>query len=194
MIEIQNNFPTIYSENKQVLYNIGDIVDSVFYIDSGLVKTLTEDGKVDNIYKQGDLLALAACLTRREHQEKAVCVGEVAFRSIPKQKFLAHIKENSDFVLDLFLKLNEQIEEYNQRVIIALQQKVELRLIKILRFLKNKFGITHSDYINVLISPNDLASLVCTTRTTIYRTLTKLKNKGLIQVDKGLIKLVEPQV
>lgn len=194
MIEIQNSFPTIYSENKQLLYDVGDMVDSVFYIDSGLVKTMTEDDKVVNIYKQGDLLAIAACLTSRVHQEKAVCVGKVAYRSIPKQRFLEQIKKDSDFVLDLFLKLNEQIEEYNQRVIIALQQKVEHRLMKILRFLKNKFGITSSNYINVLISPNDLASLVCTTRTTIYRTLTKLKNKGLIQVDKGLIKLVEPQV
>jgi CRP/FNR family transcriptional regulator len=59
--------------------------------------------------------------------------------------------------------------------------------------LRKKFGLTPDGFLRVRLSPQELASFIGTTRTTIYRILKKFENSHAVEVEQKRIKLVNEE-
>lgn len=187
---IEQRYESRKYPSKELLYMEGDAAHNLYFIKKGLIKTYksTEAGKelVTGISRDGDFLGWLSLLNPGgTYLQTALVIDLSEIYSIPKADFI-HLLEENPKVSQKFMELIsiDLIEAQEQLVNLA-YCPVRQRLARILMKLLKAGLIQDATHDGIDIAREDLAGMVGTATETAIRTLSELREEGVIQMGKA---------
>lgn len=177
------------------LFREGEDAEGFYWILSGhakICKCLSlEEEQILTLVGPGDFTGLTSCLNGGQYRKGCVAIGgSVQALYIPRVAFLEWFRKHPGLSLPLLKQLESKIDRIENRAAYFMRKTIDQRLAHALVILGNKFGFTPDRYLKVRLSPQELASFIGTTRTTIYRVLKRFEHEHLIHVDHKRIQLL----
>lgn len=177
---------------KEYLFREGDLANFLFFVNKGKVKTykLNEDMKeyITEVYSEGDFLGYKALLEVRAYNEFASVLEEAEIYKIPKDDFLKLVYDNREVSHRFIKMMSRNISEKEEQLLQLAYDSVKKRVALLL---KNLFEADKEH--TIAISRGDLANMVATSKETLVRTLTALKEDNIIDSDGHSITLLDSQ-
>lgn len=179
-------------KKKTEIFTEGDTPTSVFIIKSGNVKTFKAhpEGKelITNLYKEGDFFGFEAVLENTTYQESAMAMLDSEIVMIPRQDFLTLLFKQRDvsagFISLLCKKIAEREKQLLNLAYSSVRQRTAEALLKVVPL--------KDDHDKIGISRDDLAKIVGTASESVIRVLSDFKDEGLIEIESGKIKVIQP--
>lgn len=189
---LTNNLDLEEYKPREVIFRTNDYPHYLYFIDKGQIKTyrLNDDGKelITNIYRTGDFFGYQPILEDRTYDENAEAIEKCKIQRIPKDDFMALMHQNWSIAFKMIKMISKSLSEKEEELIRmaydSVRKRVALRLLEMIpEEGKEAFSIYRTD----------LAALVGTTSETLIRTLTELKDLGIIETDGQKIILLDRQ-
>lgn len=179
-----------YNKNQHI-HREGNRVTGIYYVITGKVKTvkLTEDGRelITGIYKDGDYLDISIIFSNDTYNDTAIALEDTVLSFLPVEQLDKLLFLHPDIGAKFIKILANNVSEKELRLLQIAYMSVRKRVAEALIRLAQQ----HShDGITVTISRDDLAALVGTSPETISRTLSDLKNEGLIDKNSGSLQIL----
>nr|WP_321230208.1 response regulator [uncultured Psychroserpens sp.] len=180
-----------YSPQKynktDILYREGNKANSMYFIQSGAVKTFktTEKGKefVTALCSAGHFVGQLSLLSNYgSYIESAAIIEDAELYEISKSDFTILIQSNKD-VANKFVSLisNNLVDTQEQMVNVA-YATVRQRVAKALLDIHSKHILCNDEDNGISIAREDFAGLIGTATETAIRMLTEFKDEGLITI------------
>jgi CRP/FNR family transcriptional regulator, cyclic AMP receptor protein len=176
------------------LYAQGESANTLFLILDGFVKTsrICEDGTEITIelLKHGDI---AGAIPNRqlpsEHEETARAIGDVVVQRVLAHELRAAMEVNprlAVFVAEYLARSKRSVE---RRVLRAMTQSVDRRMIETLVELASSFGARcpHGFSLEIRLTQQDIADLVGASRPVASSILSGLRKRGLLDYTRDMI-------
>lgn len=181
----------------ETIFKEGDIITGIWFIykgkfkvhkqwgnDKELIVRLAGDGDIVGHRGMGGDSFYPVSATALELSE--VCYVDIEF-------FLATLKVNPQFLLELMLFFASELKESEKRMRNLAHMPVIGRIANSLLRLRQKFGTDASGNINMNLSRQDLASYSGTTYETVFRILNEMATANTIKVDGKFIKIADEE-
>lgn len=187
MIIFETNKQEIKINANQTVFNDGDPVKGIYFIEKGKVKVLSKMG--ENNYHIIRLAGHDSILGHRgihfkKYHIKAETLEDCIFTFIPINIFIKIIKANPDMAIYMINFLSQELREAEDRMknlsILDPKKRIAIILIKLIEV----FGYLDkkSNLLSFTLKRNDLANMANTTYETVIRSLSYLSEKGLIEL------------
>jgi CRP-like cAMP-binding protein len=178
----------------ELLFNEGEEVKGIFFVYHGLVKVHKKwNGDKELILRFADNGAIVG--HRGLGGDKFYPVSATALETttvcfLSLDFFMASLKVNHDFTINLLSFFAEELKESERRMRNLAHMSVKGRIAYAMVLLKKKFGVSPDGHLGITISRQDLASYVGATYETVFRTLTELSQEKVIHVNGKHITLL----
>lgn len=171
---------------KEMVFHEGDELHSVYFISSGKVRTfkMNNDGKefVTGLYTAGDFLGYMSVLESGRVSESAETLEECELASIPREELLALLYKDRDVSIRFIKMLSKEVKESETRLLELAYASVRQRVAQALLRLRETYGNREDKELGLRISREDLATIVGTATESLIRTLSDLKDEGLVEL------------
>jgi CRP-like cAMP-binding protein len=195
--------PAIQSHRKELQFKKGEIIFQegqpvlgIFFVTAGTVKVHKQWGTEKEIIirfaKKGDIFGHRGLGHETTYPITATALEPVSACFIDLVFFQSSLKVNQDLIYGLLLFFASELQESERKMRNLAHMPVKGRLANALLSLQEKFGQTPEGYIGIILSRQDLASLVGATYETVFRTINELVQENLIQTDGKLIRITAP--
>ncbi|WP_341836127.1 Crp/Fnr family transcriptional regulator [Chitinophaga pollutisoli] len=178
---------------KSIIYREGERSVSIYYVIKGRVKTSkwNVDGKelITGLYKVKDFLGNSAIITfgRYEETAEAMLDSELAVISIPDfEKMLLQIPflANKLYSNQIVNMLDNQVRMMN-----IAYGTVRQKVINALLTFMEKYNTGRDSNFEIDVSRHNLAALAGVARESVIRTLSDLRDEGIIQIGESKIRI-----
>jgi CRP/FNR family transcriptional regulator, cyclic AMP receptor protein len=182
-------FATVYSE--------GSPLDSLFFLESGLVKILKrgDDNKeiILQIVSPGELFGEQALGTEVARSMAAEVLQEGVIYVIPRDLFVRVCDDHPELWREMSALLTARKRQLEKKIELLCLRDVEYRILYYMADLAKTFGAKSSgaEY-SIPLSQGELASLIGATRETTSTTLNALARRGVIRL--GRRQLIVPSI
>ncbi|MCO5725173.1 response regulator [Robiginitalea marina] len=184
---------TYYSKNykpREILFMEGNAAHHLFFLKSGLVKTYksTEGGKelVTGICQEGEFVGQLSMLNpNNTYLETATIIEPSEIYSIPKADFVHLLEENREVSQKFIELISSDLIDAQQQLVNLAYSPVRQRLARALLKLQRAGLIQNETKEGIDIAREDLAGMVGTATETAIRTLSELKEEGVIGMGKS---------
>lgn len=175
---------------RELLFRDGDHSNYLYYVNKGQVKTysLNDDGKelITNIFNEGDFFGYQDILEDKPHSEYAEFLKDSVIFKLPRSIFLTLIHEKHE-VMEEFVKLlannlGEKKEELLHMAYSSVRKRIARKLVEL--------SSEHAQSI-IDLSRTDMAKLVGTSKETLVRILTELRNEGVIETKGSEVTILD---
>ncbi|MCB9169549.1 MAG: response regulator [Flavobacteriales bacterium] len=171
---------------KEIIFYEGDELRSIFFIQQGKVRTyrMNKEGKelVTGLYGPGEFIGYMSVLEGGRAAETAEALEETEVASIPREDLLALLYRDRDVSIRFIKLLSHDVKEKEARLLEMAYASVRQRVAQALLRLHERFSSAGDPGLGVRISREELATIVGTATESLIRTLTDLKQDGLIDV------------
>jgi CRP-like cAMP-binding protein len=171
----------------------GDEPQSLFFIASGKVKTfkINEEGKeyTVGLHGPGEFLGYLPLLTNSGHDVAAAALEDTELYVIPKEDFVSLVHRNHDVSMSFIKMLSNNLAEKERQLLELAYNSVRQRVAEALLHLSDKYRQGSEERFSMSISRNDLASMVGTATESLIRTLSDLKDEGMVSMKGSLISI-----
>lgn len=175
---------------KDIIFKEGDHPRCLYYVESGQVKLFktSEDGRelIVSIAQAGDYLGFLPLISNSLYPESAAVLEDCVLKILPKQDFTAllfgHRDVNARFIKMLAGHVSEREQQLIELAYHSVRKRVATALVRLCEQTAEKTINYYRD---------DLASIAGTAKETLIRTLTDLKNEGLIDIKEGAITVIK---
>lgn len=192
---LHENEEIIYVKKDEIIFSEIDKLEYVYYVLDGVVKVIkyTEEGKekIIDLLGENDFLAVTLMMeNKKAFGLSGIAVTDCNLLKI-SVKNMYQALENPEILkkyMDFSFKKTVHFKNY-----IALPIDSDERVLLVLKELYSRFGSTENGIkvINLPISKSDLANFIGLRRETLSRKLSALKKKGVVDIDKNKIYLIE---
>lgn len=189
-----------YKRGQTIFYE-GNKPYGVYCMNSGKVKLSKHapEGKnfIVRIAKGGDLLGYRSFFTSELYTATAEVLEDATICFLDRERFFELIKKNPAFSLKLLSLMGHDIkcaEDMSRNLAYKSSQE---RIVEMLLTLKETYGIENQDgtyKLDILLSREELASMIGTTTETTVRLLTWLKDKNIISLKGKYITIKDLKV
>ena len=183
----------------QRLFSQGEECEQVFVLCGGFVKLTASSphGRklIVRIAGPGAVLGLHAAVSDGKYEVSAETLREVKLRSIERSAFTAFLSGHREMHERVVQCLCQEYRFVLQDACrIALTESVAARLARLLLDLGLQIGDTSSGdcQFPILLTHEEMASMTCTTRETITRTLGQFRKDGMISIEGSIATLHHP--
>jgi len=182
-------FATVYSE--------GSPLDSLFFLESGLVKILKrgDDNKeiILQIVSPGELFGEQALGVEAARSMAAEVLQEGLIYVIPRDLFMHVCDDHPELWREISCLLTARKRQLEKKIELLCLRDVEYRILYYMADLAKTFGAKSngSEY-SIPLSQGELASLIGATRETTSTTLNALARRGIIRL--GRRQLIVPSI
>lgn len=179
----------ISHKKGQILYYEGTKPLGIFCINSGVVKIYktASNGKEQIIHlsQKGDFLGYSALLGEENYTNSAMIVEDAKICFIPKEAFLTTLSSNTPFFKRITKALSHELGIMEEKLTDATQKSIRERLAFVLLQLGNSYGVEggESQKIDLVLSREEIASMVGTATESVIRLLSEFKKDNLIALD-----------
>ena len=173
----------------QILYYEGTKPLGIFCINAGVVKVYktASNGKeqIVHLAQKGDFLGYAALLGEENYTNSAMIVEDAKICFIPKEAFLNTLLGNTQFFKRVTKQLSHELGVMEEKLTDATQKSIRERLAYVLLHLASSYGIEggENQKIDLVLSREEIASIVGTATESIIRLLSEFKKDNLIELD-----------
>lgn len=182
-------------KKKDVLYHEGDYAGSVFFIESGKIKTFKinngDKEYVTGLFGKGDFVGYMALLKNTEQHDSAIAMEESSVYRIHKDDFTKLIYTNKEVAKTFINILSGDLIEKEQELINLAYNSVRKRVADSLLLLQSKYNDGTSKKFSISILRDDLASIVGTSTESVIRVISDFKEEGLVEVKGGKITIID---
>ena len=183
LYEIIDNISSINKyAKKEMLFFEGDRGKDFYFLVSGKVKLfkMSVSGKevVVKIINPGEIFAEITIIENR-YPVNAIALEKSVVLRIDAEKFTSLLAGNENLNRRLMFLLLKRIKNLLSRLELVGTENVEERLIHYL----NQLSLKKGKEFELPISKGELASLLFTSPETISRTFSRLKDKGIIDME-----------
>ncbi len=179
----------------EILFREGESVNGIYCIKDGVCKLskLSANGKeqIVKLVVRGDLIGQRSLVTDEKSNLTAIAVNEMQVCFIPKSEVLHDLSRNASFSLDMLQDMAKELRLADNIIVDMAQKPVKQRLADVLIYLYNTFGNDDKDYLGVILSREDYASIVGTATESAIRILSQFKKEGLISTRGKHIKILD---
>ncbi len=197
MTELQKDRKLRQVARKEIIFHEGDELRSVFFINKGKVRTfkMNNDGKelVTGLQGVGDFLGYMSVLEGGRVSESAEAMEDTELAMIPREELLSLLYKDRDVSIRFIKMLTKEVKDAEKRLLDLAYASVRQRVAQALVRLKGTYGTAENKELGVRISREDLATIVGTATESLIRTLSDLKEEGLIEVKGRDIRINDPQ-
>lgn len=193
--KLKENAQVKFFGKRERIYSDGDTAKYMFYVKEGHVRSYkeTKENKelVTGLYGAGDFFGYIDLLTQGNHNESAVAIESAQLALIPKEAFEQLILSNKDVSIN-FIKLlaGDILEKENELVSLA-YNTVRKRVANALAKLYLKYKEKLADRVEVVVTRDELASMVGTATESVIRILSEFKKDGYIKTKGSLITIID---
>ncbi len=182
---IGSNRKTLLFKKGETIFNEGEEVTGMYFLLSGTVKMFKKWGGdkelIVRFSKKGDIFGHRGIGDNTTYPISAMALEPLTVCFIAMDFFIASLKINNDYSLQLLRYLATELEESETNMRNLAHMSVKGRVAFTLLKLENQFGKTEKGYINIQISRQDIASYAGTTYETVFRTMDFFVKNDLIE-------------
>lgn len=184
-----------YAKRDTIFFE-GDEPQSLYFVSTGKVKTfkINDEGKeyTVGLHGPGEFLGYVALLTDAPYEVSGAVLEDAEICVIPKDDFIGLVHRNHDVSMRFIKMLSNNLADKEKQLIELAYNSVRQRVAEALLQLSAKYGKDGEERFSMSISRNDLASLVGTATESLIRTLSDLKDEGLVSI-KGSLVVIEDE-
>jgi len=178
---------TLYVKKGSHVFREGAMPKGLFCIRSGKVKLVQmgSDGKdqIVQMLKSGDVLGHRAIFGNDVHASTAEALEDSKICYFPRNLFYDLVEQNRKLILKFANLLACELKEAERKITNTAQQSVLVRISESLILLIEKYGVdVNSKVLNIQITREDIANIAGTTRESATRSLSKLRDLGIIEL------------
>jgi CRP/FNR family transcriptional regulator len=186
-------------KKKEILFGEGEEAKGFYAILSGKVKLykISPEGKeqILHIVSAPDAFAEAALFLEGSYPAFAEALAESQLLFFPKRDFIQLIERNPQLSINMIVSLSHFLRRFASLIEELSLKEVSSRVAKYLIDLSLKSAKEGKSpkEVDLDLSKNQLASKLGTISETLSRTLTKMKAKGIIDVKKNRIVILNQE-
>ncbi|MEE9396693.1 MAG: Crp/Fnr family transcriptional regulator [Methylococcales bacterium] len=176
----------IYFTNNQIIFQKGDVSDSLLAVLNGQVRISTSsmNGKeiVLNTISPGEMFGEIAFIDGRERSATATAIGDCALLSIRHDDYMPLLKSNPEIAIELLIILCKKVRDTSDRVEAVGLQPVPVSLARLLVRASKEMGKETVDglYLDWKKSQQEIGYEIGTSRESINKQLNSWKKQGLL--------------
>lgn len=182
-----------YPPGKQ-LFTESHYPQGVYFIESGMVKMAVKGNQIVQLAGAGEWVGLDYLFSDTPYQQSAIAMEQSKVVFLPLEDLKEELRQSMSLLKTIFQNINKRLEEVQEWGTLLVQQKTELRVVHALLLIKEKFGVDQKNFLHLQLSPKNLAYLASTTRTTVYRILSRLKRANVIRSEGDKISLLREDI
>lgn len=191
---IDINRKLLHYNKGEILFNEGGRVNGMYFIYSGLVKVHKKwnDNKelILRFAKNGAIVGHRGLGGDTIYPVSATALTPSDVCFIDLDFFMATLKVNPDYLLELMMFFASELKESEKRMRNLAHMSTRGRIAQSLQTLQDKFGTDAEGYINIEISRQDLASYTGTTYETLFKIMNELAEEKIIHMNNKRTKLL----
>ena len=181
---------------KEILFSDGETTKGFYVLLSGKVKLfkVSSEGKeqILHVVNAPDAFAEAALFLEGTYPAYAETLSESQLLFFPKRDFIQLIERNPQLSINMIITLSHYLKKFASLVEELSLKEVSSRIAKYLVDLSVKLSKEgkNPQEVDLDLSKTQLALKLGTISETLSRTLAKMKAKGVIDVQKGRIRIL----
>lgn len=184
----------IYVKKGQMIYKTGDAINTVYFLQQGLVKLAedADDGQPVTIVllQKGELFGFLDRLNNHiEHTQYSVALTDSTLLAFPIEVLLKHLENLPAIESVMLYSMVRQLAEAKQLVYVHSKMTVPERISWFLMKLATMENGVPT--INIPLTHEEISFMVGCSRQKVTTYLSKWKKEGIIQYDRGFIQLVD---
>ncbi len=183
-----------YSRNE-FIYLDQDEADKIYLIVNGKVKisSYTEEGDelVKAILTKGEVFGELAALGENRRTDYAQSVSPTTICAVDNQTLQSLLRDHKDFSISIYKLAGWRIKKLERRLSLLMFKDARTRLLEFLKNLGQEQGQTIGDTIEIqhFFTQKDIADLIGISRPTLNSLLNELKNQGVVDFQRKIIRL-----
>jgi len=178
----------------QRIFSDGEEAAGFYAVVSGAVRLykVSPEGREQELHRfgPGQAFAQAAALSMGTYPAHARVTSPATLLFFPKERFARLLADNPQMAINMIAGLSHLLEEFNTMIEDLSLREVAGRFARHLLELARQQGRTDGAAgasVRLKGSKSDLAARLGTVSETLSRTLAKLKNQGVIEVERNTI-------
>ncbi|MFZ4797369.1 MAG: Crp/Fnr family transcriptional regulator [Bacteroidia bacterium] len=184
-------------KKNQIIFQEDEIAKGLYCVHKGKVKLIKTfvDGNMQilRISKEAELIGYRGLLGNRRYIATGVAIEDSIVCFIPKDKIFELIAKNVKFTMEIMSKFAHDLSLAENKSVSFIQKNSRARLAETLLFLEKSFGKTNQNYINILLSREEIASIAGMATETAVRVLHEWEQNNMIELNKKHIGILEPE-
>lgn len=145
-----------------------------------------------NIYKQGAFFPLPVAINNASIEYFFEADGDVEIRQMSATGVRDFLRQEPDVMYDVLSRMYRGLDGLLGRMTQLLSGDAKSRILYELYILRQRFGTTVSDGVEVSVTAGRLAEMTGLTRETVSRTLKLLQHSGVVRLRRGVVTIVTP--
>jgi CRP-like cAMP-binding protein len=175
---------------KEILFGQGEEAKGFYVVLSGRIKLykISPEGKeqILHVVSSPDAFAEAALFVEGNYPAFAEALSDSQLLFFPKRNFFQLIERNPQLSINMIVSLSQYLRKFASLIEELSLKEVSSRIAKYLSFKSTKKG-KGTNEVELDLSKSQLASKLGTISETLSRTLAKMRAKGMIEVKKNRI-------
>jgi CRP-like cAMP-binding protein len=170
------------------IFEEGENVNGIYCIKEGVCKLtkLSPNGK-DHIVKlvtRGELLGQRSMISDEPVNLSAIALEDMQVCFIPKTEVMGFFNDkNNQFSLSVMKSICGDLKDADDHLVNLAQKTVKERLAETLLYLHDTFGKKEDNSLKVVLSRDELASMIGTATESCIRLLSDFNKLGLIELN-----------
>ena len=169
------------------IFEEGENVNGIYCIKEGVCKLtkLSANGK-DHIVKlvtRGELLGQRSMISDEPVNLSAIALEDMQVCFIPKTEVMGYFDKNNQFSLSVMKSICGDLKDADDHLVNLAQKTVKERLAETLLYLHDTFGKKEDSSLKVVLSRDELASMIGTATESCIRLLSDFNKLGLIELN-----------
>ena len=169
------------------IFEEGENVNGIYCIKEGVCKLtkLSANGK-DHIVKlvtRGELLGQRSMISDEPVNLSAIALEDMQVCFIPKTEVMGYFDKNNQFSLSVMRSICGDLKDADDHLVNLAQKTVKERLAETLLYLHDTFGKKEDNSLKVVLSRDELASMIGTATESCIRLLSDFNKLGLIELN-----------
>ncbi|MBP9688060.1 MAG: Crp/Fnr family transcriptional regulator [Bacteroidia bacterium] len=182
-------------KKNQLIFHEGDLAKGLHCVHQGkikLYKTL-HDGSTQilRLAKDGELIGYRGLLGDGHYIASGVAIEDSIVCFIPKERIFDLIKSNIKFTMEIMSRFAEDLSLAENKSVSFIQKDTRARLAETLLLLEKSFGKNNENFINIVLTREDMASIAGMATETAVRVLREWDDEKVILLFKKYIKIVD---
>jgi len=182
---------------EQVLFREGDELHDVPYLVKGKMRTFrrTKDGKsfTTGLYGSGEFIGYMGLLETGLATESVEAMEDSRVALIPQSEMMALLFRDRDVSVCFIRMLARDMKDKEGQLLQLAYASVRQRVAQSLLRLHQRYATESSPDIGVLVSREDLASMVGTATESLIRNLADLREERLVEIQGREIRILQKE-
>lgn len=194
---IEANRKTLSIKKGGLIFKEGEPVKGIYFLYEGKAKVHKKWGSdkelIVRLADQGTIVGHRGLGENTLYPVSGTALEPVKVCFIDLNFFQTTLKVNHDFTRELMMFFATELQESEKKMRNLAHMSVKGRIAQALLALKEKFGTTAENSINIILSRQDLASYTGTTYETVFRIMNDLLNDKIISIDNKNISILDEE-